>query len=121
MIDALFYKLSEAEQLLSVSRDTLLRFERAGLIVFQGKNHGKRVTGASLRALAARIEQGEDLWATLADVERARSAPKPTARARSSKTNAESGGTSHPRETASDSLASAPIPSQGPSWLKEIT
>ena len=71
-MEQLYYKLTEAEQILRVSRDTLLRLHRAGLIVLHGENHGRCVTGVSLRALAARIEQGEDIWAVLKASEAAR-------------------------------------------------
>jgi hypothetical protein len=122
MLEPLYYRLSEAERLLSVSRDTLLRFERAGLLVMHGKNHGKRVTGASLRALALRIEQGEDLWHAVQQSESpAPSAPKRMARGRSTRTRPGDGGISHQPKTASDSLASEPIPSKQPAWLKKIT
>jgi hypothetical protein len=98
-MEQLYYKLSEAEQTLRVSRDTLLRLHGARLIVLHGENHGRCVTGVSLRALAARIEQGEDIWAVLKAIEAARespapSAPKRTARGRSTRTNEASGGTS---------------------------
>lgn len=122
MIEPLFYKLSEAEQLLSISRDTLLRFERAGLIHTQGKNHGKRVTAASLRALAARIEQGEDVWAVVqASESPAPSAPRRTGRGRSIRTNEASGGISPHPKTDDDSRGCAPLVSKPPAWLKEIT
>ena len=65
MLDQIFYRLAEAERILACSRDTLLRYARVGLLVLQGENHGRRVTGASLRALNLRQEQGEDLCATL--------------------------------------------------------
>jgi hypothetical protein len=124
MLEPLYYKLAEAERLLGKSRDTLIRLEKAGLLVMHGKNHGKSVTGASLRALAARIEAGEDIWATLKALEsasRAPSAAPPTGKARSTKTKRDDGGTSPRPKTASDSLASEPIASVAPAWLKKIT
>ena len=125
-MEQLYYKLIEAEQILRVSRDTLLRLHRAGLIVLHGENHGRCVTGVSLRALAARIEQGEDIWAVLKASEAARenparSAPKRTARARSTRTNEASGGTSPRQRMDADSLASAPLLSKPPAFLKKIT
>src|SRR5262245_27605846 len=95
MMEQLYYKLTDAEQILQMSRDTLLRLHRAGLVVLHGENHGRCVTGISLRALAARIEQGEDIWAVLKAIEAARESPEPfapkrTAKGRSTRTNAAS-------------------------------
>ena len=121
MLDQIFYKLNEAERILACSRDTLLRYARVGLLVLQGENHGRRVTGASLRALNLRQEQGEDLCATLRKLESAPSAAPPTGKGRFTKTSKADGGTNPRPKTSNDSLASEPIASVAPAWLKKIT
>lgn len=122
MLDRLYYTLSEAEEMLQTSRFGLKRLERAGLIAIHGENHGKRVTGKSLRDLERRIAEGEDIWAVVRQSESpARSEPKPTAKARSTKTSKADGGSNPHQKTERDSLASAPLQSKPPAWLKEIT
>lgn len=124
MLDQIFYYLEDAERILACSRDTLARYVRVGMLVAQGENHGRRITGASLRALNKRIEEGEDICATLKALENENPAPserKPTAKARSTKTQKADGGTSPRQKIESGSLASAPLQSNPPSWLKKIT
>lgn len=61
-----YYKLTEVEQLFRVSRDTVTRLERAGLLQVHGRNQGRLAVGTFVRALRARIEEdGEDLWEIL--------------------------------------------------------
>jgi cytosine/adenosine deaminase-related metal-dependent hydrolase len=94
MLDRLYYTLNEAQEILQTSRAGLKQLERAGLIVMHGANHGKRVTGASLRALEQRIAEGEDIWAVVKASENpALSEPKRTARGRSTKIVKDDGGT----------------------------
>lgn len=122
MLDQIYYHLDDAERILACSRDTIYRYERAGLLTLQGEHRSRRVTGASLRALDKRIQEGEDICATLKSLESgARSDPKPTAKGRSTKTPKAAGGINRPQRTDSDSLANAPLVSQRPAWLKEIT
>ena len=119
-----YYKLAEAEELLSCSRDSLLRLARAGMLIIHGQNHGRSVTGASYRALTKRIDAGEDIWAALRAAEQnaepAPSAPKRTAKARSTKTSKADGGTSRPQKTESESQEFEPLVSKRPGWLKRI-
>lgn len=122
MLDQIYYHLDDAERILACSRDTLYRYERVGLLILQGEHRSRRVTGASLRALSARIEQGEDICATLKALESgAPSEAKPTAKVRSIKTKPAVGGISPQPRMDSGSLADAPLVSKRPAWLKEIT
>jgi chromosome condensin MukBEF MukE localization factor len=121
MLDRLYYTLNEAQEILQTSRAGLKQLERAGLIVMHGENHGKRVTGASLRTLEVRIAEGEDIWAVVKRGENpAPSEPKRTARGRSTKTREDDGGTSPRQKMGTDSLASAPLQSKEQDWLKRI-
>lgn len=118
MLERLYYRLSEAEEILQTSREGLKRLERAGLIVMHGEHHGKRVTGASLRALADRLAAGEDIWAAARQSELR--ALQPMAKGRSTRTNKAAGGTSPQPKMDVDSLADAPLVSKEQSWLKRI-
>lgn len=121
MLDRIYYTLSEAEEILQTSRDGLKRLERAGLIVMHGENHGKRVTGKSLRDLECRIAEGDDIWAAVKRSESpAPSEPKPTAKGRSTKTSKAAGGTSPRQKTESVLSEFEPLQSKRPEWFKEI-
>lgn len=121
MTEPAYYFLADIEKMFALSRDSLTRWIRAGIFVAQGENKGRRITGASARAAYARQEQGEDLWAVVKQYESsARSAPKPTAKVRSIKTSAESGGTPRPQKTANASQEFEPLVSKKPEWLKRI-
>jgi hypothetical protein len=120
MLPQAYYYLADAESILAVSRHTIGRLEAVGLLLTTGKNRGKRVQGASLRALVARIEEGGDLWQILHAAESARSEPKLTAKARSTKTNKADGGSSRHQRTESALNEFEPLQSKKPEWLKEI-
>ena len=117
MAEPAYYKLSDVEALFGISRDTLTRWAAAGIFEIHGSGWGRRVTGVSVRAALARVERGEDLWATA----RSARAPQPTAEAVSTKTVKAAGGSSRRRSTAADSDESAPLAAKPPSWLKRIT
>lgn len=120
-MDPAYYYLSEVEELFRLSRDSLIRWAKAGIFDLQGTNRGRRATGASVRAAYARQEAGEDLWQAVKESEsRARSAAKPTAKVRSTKTEKESGGSSPRPKVDAESLADAPLVSKPQSWLKRI-
>ena len=121
MSDPAYYYLAEVEEMFRLSRDSLTRWAKAGIFVVIGENKGRRVSGASVRAAYARQEAGEDLWLVVKQHEsNAPSAPKPTARARSTKTSAASGGTrpQPTKDSASDQFE--PLQSKRPDWLKRI-
>ena len=118
MTEPAYYYLSEVEDLFRISRDSLIRWARAGIFDLQGENRGRRATGASVRAALRRLENGEDLWQVAKASEQA--AQQPTAKARSTKTPKAAGGISRPRTKADDSPESAPLQSKPPSWLKKI-
>lgn len=118
MAEPAYYYLAEVEELFRISRDSLARWARAGIFVLQGQNRGRRATGASVRAALRRVEAGEDLWQVVRESE---AGAQPTARGRSTKTPAASGGTSHPRTKSDDSLEFEPLVSKPPSWLERIT
>lgn len=118
MAEPAYYYLAEVEEMFRIGRDTLIRWARAGIFELQGENRGRRATGASVRAAYQRLEQGEDLWEVARRHERA---PQPMARARSTKTSTDSGGTSHHPTKGADSLVSEPLQSKRPVWLKKIT
>ena len=121
MTEPAFYYLSEVEEMFRLSRDSLTRWAKAGIFVLQGENKGRRVTGASPRAAIARIEKGEDLWLVVKQYEsNAPSEPKPTAKARSTKIRAVSGGTHPQPTTAGASPEFEPLVSKPQSWLKRI-
>lgn len=119
MAEPAYYYLSEVEAMFRISRDTLIRWSRAGIFDLQGENRGRRATGASVRAAYQRLEHGEDLWEVVRRHEQR--AAQPTAKARSTKTKPDNGGTSHRRTNDADSLVSEPLTKKGPSWLKRIT
>lgn len=63
MLDRLYYKLTEAESILSTSRDGVRRLERAGLLVMHGENHigyWSRIAGAARPLRAGQGQQGWD-------------------------------------------------------------
>jgi hypothetical protein len=116
MTEPAYYRLSEVEELFRISRDTLIRWARAGIFDLQGENRGRRATGVSVRAALGRLEAGEDLWQVVKESEQR--AVSRTARAQSTRTKQANGGTSHPHSTASDSPEFEPLASKPPSWLK---
>ena len=121
MTEPAFYYLSEVEEMFRLSRDSLTRWAKAGIFVLQGENKGRRVTGASVRAALARIEKGEDLWLVVKQHESsAPSAPKRTAKVRSTRISAVPGGTRPQPTKDSDSDPFEPLVSKTPDWLKRI-
>lgn len=121
MTEPAYYYLSEVETMFRLSRDSLIRWGKAGIFVLTGENKGRRVTGASVRAAYARQEAGEDLWLVVKQHEgSAPSEPKPMAKARSIKTNAVPGGTPRQPIKDSDSGPFEPLVSKQPEWLKRI-
>jgi len=122
MTEPAYYRLSEVEDLFRISRDSLIRWARAGIFVIQGENRGRRVTGPSVRAALRLLEQGVDLWQIVKESERnASRAAQPTAKGRSTRTQKDNGGISHHQTEADDSPALPPLMSKKPAWLKRIT
>lgn len=124
MTEPAYYRLSEVESLLSCSRNSLLRLERAKMLVIHGQNHGRSVTGASYRALAKRIDAGEDIWDALRvaeqNAEPAPSAQKRMVKAQSTRTKQANGGISRPPTKDGESQEFEPLQSKGQDWLKRI-
>lgn len=121
MSEPAYYYLSEVEDMFRLSRDSLTRWAKAGIFVMTGENKGRRVSGASVRAAFARQENGEDLWLVVKQYEsNAPSEPRRTAKARSTRTSVEPGGTPRPptKDDASDEFE--PLVSKRPDWLKRI-
>lgn len=119
MIEPAYYRLKEVEEIFRISRDTLTRWARAGLFELTGQNRGRRAMGESVRATYARAQAGEDLWLYVKrfeQAERQRMAKAPSIRTRKG-----GGGTSPRPPMENDSLASAPLTSKGPDWLKKIS
>lgn len=80
-----YYRLAEVEELFRLSRDSLVRWARAGIFDLQGENRGRRATGASVRTAMRLLEEGADLWGMVKERELAASRASIVSRPRKAK------------------------------------
>lgn len=101
-----YYRLAEVEALFRLSRDSLVRWARAGIFDLQGENRGRRATGASVRAAMRLLEEGADLWGMVKEQELAASRASIVSRPRKAK----------PEPASSEDATSTALTSKPHTW-----